>query len=300
MNGTSDGGEHGHQEMERSATGLARACVCPVHGVVVPEVVGKRWRCPVCKLFVPKQETIAIETAPKASERTIEESLWRLEVHHILGAIARRLSAGPEEMQSLSDFGVVIDWIQYADSGHMIFPAADLEKALQRIKERSARLVGSGRLYQDLEGLQADRARLVVETERLRRTKAELEQTTVRSKSEAGRLQAGIRAVESKTGMSYGEILDNLRNFRLTAVEATRLAAAMEEWRRECWSAQNHLNQLNGEIGRKQEEIQRLVGLQRETLSGLVCKLSVRDAMSLLELALRREFDQAMIKLVSK
>ncbi len=300
MNGASDDGVDGHQEMEQSAAALARACVCPVHGVVVPEIVGKRWRCPKCKLFVPKQETIGLANPTTTSERTIDESLWRLEVHNILGAIARQLSGGPDEMQSLCDFGVVMDWIRYADAGHMILPSADLEKALQRIKERSAKLLGTSRLYEEIEGLEADQAKLVEETERLRSLRAELVETTARLKREAERLRAEIQAVESRTGMSYGEILGSLRNLKLVKVEATRLGAAVEEWRRECWAAQGYLSQLNWDIGRRRQEIQRLSGLQEETLDGIVRRLSLQDAASLLARVRRRNLDEAMARLASK
>lgn len=277
----SNRGENGHLAMEESTR--ARAGVCPTHGVVTPVVVGGRWKCPVCGTFIRKQGSTSLAAFPRAVERSADEMLWRLEVHHTLLAIAARLSGLPEDVQTLVAFGAVMDWIEWADAGHMTIPATELEKAVQRIVDRAAELDGAPQLFRNLSTLEEEFARRAEERDRLRSEGAALKDTVGRWETRARKLENWLKAVEGKSGMSSAEILRHLQNFSAVLRETERLSQAKNQLNRDCWSAHAQLGQLQGEIYRGQHEVRRLRQLEGESWDKVADKLTTRELLDLLD-----------------
>ena len=170
-----DGGENGHEGTE--IVTRARVGECPTHGSVTPFIVGSRWKCPSCGVYIRKQDGLQVGSSPKVVQRTANETLWRLEIHCILEARAATLMDLPESVQALTDHRIVMDWIQWTDGVHMTLPATELDKAVRRINERSAKLVGASQLVQDLATLEAECSDREGQRDRLRSEKAALKES---------------------------------------------------------------------------------------------------------------------------
>lgn len=273
----------------------ARAGVCPTHGVVTPTVAGGRWKCPVCGTFIRKQGSTILAASPRAPERSTDEMLWRLEIHHVLQAIAAKLSDLPGHVQTLVEFGAAMDWIEWADAGRMTLPATDLEIAVGRIVDRAAKLAGAQQLVRTLSNLEEECMRRSEEKDRLRTEGAALKEAVAHQSAESKRLGDWLKAVERKTGMSTPEeILRHLQHFSAVSREVERLSRDQDQLNRDCGSAFYQLAHLRGEIGRGQREVARLSELEGGSWDRLADKLSREDVMNLFD---RRRENQLKARL---
>ncbi len=278
----SNRGENGHLAMEESTR--ARVGVCPTHGAVTPLIVGNRWKCPFCGVFIRKQESMVEAASGENAGRTVDEIFWRLEVHRMLEAIGDNLRALPEEVQALVDYRTAMDWIEWTDAVHMTLPAKELDKAVQRIRQVATKLIRTPQLFLDLAGLESELSRRMEQRVRLRREQEALTESVHELEGREKKLHDTLWSVEASAHMSSEEIVQRVRQFSETRRETERLIDVNVRVNRENWSAQYHLAGLQGEIQRVTAALQRLQQLERAGWETLADKLTTKDLMNLIDL----------------
>ena len=285
-------GENGHLAMEESTR--AREGVCPTHGVVTPLIVGGRWKCRSCGEYIRKQDRLQAGSSPNVVQRSSDETLWRLEVHCTLEATAAKLRELPEHVQALVDHRIVMDWIEWTDAVHMTLPATELDGAVRRINERAAKLVGASQLFQDLATLEAECSDREGQRDRLRSEEATLSESVNYWETRAEKVNKSIRSVESSTGMSLTEVYQKLSRFSEMVRETQGMMDFRNKLSQECWFAQTYLGQLQGEISRRANEVQRLdelVKVEWETLSD---RLTTEDLIRLQRMQQKKRLEKRL------
>lgn len=275
----------------------ARVGVCPTHGSVTPLIVGGRWKCPSCGVYIRKQDGLLTGSFPKVVQRTSDETFWRLEVHCILEATAAKLRELPEHAQALVDHRIVMDWIEWTDAVRMTLPATELDGAVRRINERAAKLVGASQLFHDLATLEAECSDRERQRDRLRSEEAGLKESVGYWEARAGKLNKSIRSVESTTGMSLTEIYQQLSRFSELRRETEGLMDFSNRLSQGCWSAQTYLGQLQGEISRCADEVQRLSQLAKDEWETLSSKLTTEDLIKLHRMQQKKRLEKRVEEL---
>jgi len=286
----SNRGENGHLAMEESSR--ARVGVCPIHGSVTPFIVGGRWKCPSCGVYIRKQDRLQAGSFPRIVQRTSDETFWRLEVHCILEATAAKLRELPEHVQALVDHRIVMDWIEWTDAVHMTLPETELDGAVRRINERAAKLVGASQLFPDLATLEAECSDREGQRDRLRSEEAALKESVDYWEGRARKLNSSIRSAESTTGMSLTEVYQQLSRFSEMRGETERLMDFSNRLNQERWSAQACLGQLQREISRCANEVQRLSQLAKEEWETLSDRLTTEDLIKLHRMQQKKRFEK--------
>ena len=285
----SNRGENGH--LTRAESTRARG-ICPTHGVVIPVLVGNRWKCPSCGMFIRKQGGPEVGSVPKVVQRTTDETFWRLEVHRILEAIASKLRELPDHVQALVEYRTAMDWIEWTDAVHMTLPDAELENAVQRIKQVATKLIQAPQLFQDLVGLESDRSVRSQEIDRLHADQAALAEEVHKLGVRAKKLQDIIRSVEVSAQMSSGEILRRIRDLSETRRETEELMDENVHLRQENSWEQRHLAGLQHETQRVGMELSRLRQLEEASWEHLAERLTMQDLMNLIDQREKKEYKE--------
>ncbi len=285
-----DGGDNGHDGMDTVTR--ARVGVCPTHGAVTPLIVGNRWKCPFCGVFIRKQKSLVEGASPESDGRSVDEVFWRLEVHRILEAIAANLGALPGHAQALVDHRTAMDWIAWTDAVHMTLPATELENAVQRITELATKLIRTPQLFRDLAVLETECSRRAEARDRLRGEEAVLKGSVRQLEELNKQLRDALQSVEASANMSSEDIVQHIRHFSETQWKTKQLEAANVRLNRECWSAYYYLTGLKQQIQRSTDEVQRFRQLEGAAWETLADKLTTTDLMNLIDLRQKKQLDE--------